>query len=51
MAFARVIGEASLALALVIIMIRLELLSTLPGAGRMMAMARFGSSTRHGGDE
>jgi len=46
MAFARVIGELSLSTMLLIIMVRLELITLVPGAGRAIAMARFAWGTR-----
>lgn len=46
MAFARVIGELSLSAMLLTIMIRLELITLLPGAGRAIAMARVACGAR-----
>jgi PST family polysaccharide transporter len=46
MAFARVIGELSLSAMLLTIMVRLELITLVPGAGRAIAMARVAWGTR-----
>jgi PST family polysaccharide transporter len=46
MASARVIGEATLAVMLMIIMIRLELINLVPGAERAMGMIRMACGVR-----
>jgi PST family polysaccharide transporter len=46
MAFARVIGELSLSAMLLTVMVRLELITLVPGAGRAIAMARVAWGTR-----
>jgi PST family polysaccharide transporter len=46
MAFARVIGEVSLSLMLLTIMVRLELVNLVPGAGRAIEMARVAWGAR-----
>ncbi|MBP0589684.1 oligosaccharide flippase family protein [Paraburkholderia sp. LEh10] len=49
MAFARVIGELSLSAMLLLIMIRLELVTLVPGADRAIAMARVAWGVRGNG--
>jgi PST family polysaccharide transporter len=48
MAFARVIGELSLSVMLLTIMVKLELITLVPGAGRAIAMARVAWGARGG---